>query len=302
MLRTQAPTVPLALACPTCRAALDGGRCGGCDVTYTCDSGLWRCLPPHRAAAYEQFQHEYLTVRRAEGWGSRDASYYRALPFSDLSGRFSNVWRIRATGFGVLLRELTGLSNLRVVDLGAGNCWLSYQLAQRGHTVAAVDVQVDEIDGLGAARHYDAEFVALQAEFDHLPLADAQADLAIFNGSLHYSTDYVATLREALRVLRPRGTIAILDSPMYGSEVSGLAMVSERQARFERSYGFTSDALPSLHFLTRARVEAAGNELGIRWRVVTPFPGWRRALLPLWARMRGGREPASFPVILGSQR
>ena len=35
--------------------------------------------------AVAQFAREYTTVRRAEGWGSRDSAYYRALPDRDLS-------------------------------------------------------------------------------------------------------------------------------------------------------------------------------------------------------------------------
>src|SRR6185503_924909 len=117
---------------------------------------------------------------------------------------------------------------------------------------------------LSAWRHYDAPFTPIQAEYDHLPLADAQADVAVFNGSLHYSTDYTTTIGEALRVLAPDGIIAVLDSPMYPASASGAAMVDERQTHFQRTYGFASDALPSEHFLTRARL----SEVGLDWHVI----------------------------------
>jgi len=67
-----------------------------------------------------------------------------------------------------------------------GNGWLSNRLSERGHTVTAIDLSDDPFDGLGAARHYNAPFKTLLAEFDHLPLADKSVDLAIFNASLHY--------------------------------------------------------------------------------------------------------------------
>ncbi len=298
MLRTPTVAGPFALACPTCHAELDGARCPNCNVSYACEGGFWRFLPPERAAHFQQFEREYLTVRRAEGWGSTDSAYYRALPFVDRSGRFTELWRIRAASFRTLLRELPRQPR-RVLDLGAGNGWLSYQLALRGHAVAAVDVQLDEQDGLTAFTQYDAQFTPIQAEFDHLPLAPGQADVIVYNGSLHYSTDCVQTLREALRVLEPRGTIAILDSPMYVTADSGTQMVLEREARFQRTYGFTSDSLPSEHFLTPRRLAELSDSLGIQWRVRDPWHGWRRALLPLWARLRGTRQPARFPVIIG---
>jgi SAM-dependent methyltransferase len=302
VLSTQASTTtPFALACPVCRAALDSSaRCPTCATTYPCEAGIWRCLPSSRVARFAQFEREYHTVRRAEGWGSDDAAYYRSLPWRDTSGRFAELWGIRAASFRAFVRRaLPPGGPLRILDLGAGNAWLSYRLARLGHHVAALDVQVDERDGLGAWRHYDASFTPIQAEFDSLPLADAQADVAVFNGSLHYSTDCATTLRETLRVLTPDGLVAILDSPMYPAPASGAAMVTERQARFQRTYGFASDALPSEHYLTPGRLAELGQAVGLRWRVVRPFRGWRWAVRPWWARLRGRRAPADFPVVVG---
>ena len=110
-----------------------------------------------------------------------------------------------------------------MADLGAGNGWLANRLALAGHTVAAVDLNVDPADGLGACRHYANRFETAQADFDALPFGDTSLDLVVFNGSLHYSTDYAATLGEALRTLRPGGTLAVLDSPVYTDPASGHA-------------------------------------------------------------------------------
>jgi SAM-dependent methyltransferase len=124
-------------------------------------------------------------------------------------------------------------------------------------------------------------------------------DLVVFNASLHYSTDYAATLREALRVLRPRGTLAILDSPMYSDPTSGERMVQERRARFLATYGFASDALPSEHFLTSARLATLASDLGLEWQVHRPVLDWRSWLGRTVGGIRARREPARFPVIVG---
>jgi SAM-dependent methyltransferase len=276
---------------------------------------------------------EYTSVRRAEGRGSGDSAYYQALPFKDLSGRFTGQWRMRARSFQTLLErvlaplEAEHAQPLRILDLGAGNAWLSYRLSQRGHRVAAVDLLVDAFDGLGAFIHYDVPspkgtypqrgpthrgpsalggFTPVQAEFDRLPFEAGQADVVILNASLHYSTNYEVTLREALRVLRPGGCLAILDSPVYHDPSSGQQMVREREQQFEQAYGFASNALPSENYLTFERLDQLEAALGLRWEKVQPFYGWRPALRdwrwalrPWWARLRGSREPAQFLIVWG---
>jgi hypothetical protein len=115
---------------------------------------------------------------------------------------------------------------------------------------------------------------------------------------LHYSTSYRLTLAEALRVLAQRGTLVILDSPMYSDAASGVRMVRERETRFCRTYGFASNALPSEHFLTPARLEALSAALGLRWRVFRPRLDGRTRLERRIGGLRARREPATFPVIV----
>ncbi len=255
--------------------------------------------------ALAQFVREYRTVRRAEGWGSADPTYYRALPYRDLTGRFSQIWRIRARSFDTFLEralrplERQASAPLRVLDLGAGSGWLSFRLAQRGHRVAAIDILDDPLDGLGVLRHYAPEVWPVIADFDHLPVARKELDLVIFNASLHYSTDYTKSLGESLRVLRPGGTLVILDSPMYSNPKSGSRMVQEREARFLARYGFASNALPSEHYLTPTRLAKLARELDLTWELYTPSLDWQSWLRRSVSGLRARREPAHFPVIVG---
>jgi SAM-dependent methyltransferase len=249
---------------------------------------------------------EYRTVRRAEGWGSANPAYYRALPYRDLTGRFTDIWRIRARSFELFLEKVLlplelRQPSLKVVDIGAGSGWLAYRLAQRGHWIAALDLLEDPLDGLGATAQYARGVRPIVAEFDHLPLPGQCVDLAIFNASFHYSTDYATTLRESQRILQPRGTLVILDSPMYSDPTSGARMVKEREARFRRTYGFSSTALPSEHYLTAARLDRLSIELGISWQVYTPRLGVRASTSRILNGLRARREPARFPVIVGTR-
>src|SRR5574341_106163 len=308
--RPAPPSNWLRLACPVCRHPLESQAEGGLicsqDGNRFCrENGIWRFLTPEREQHFAQFIQEYETVRMAEGRGSPDPAYYRSLPFADLTGRWSADWRVRTRSFatliGRIIQPLEGRKRraLQIADLGAGNGWLSYQLARRGHRVAAVDLSINPLDGLGAYIHYEGAFVPVQAEFDALPFDEEQFDAVIFNASLHYSMQYKHTLGEARHVLYQDGTVIITDTPIYHDGASGLQMVHEREAHFREMVGFPSNALQGENFLTHHRLDELGELAGVRWRLHWPVPAWRRAIRRLRAHLRGQREPAQFPVIEG---
>src|SRR5579872_2547240 len=154
------------------------------------------------APTRQRFLEDYIKIRHAEGRGSQDAAYYLALPYRDITGRLQDQWDIRGKSYRHLERcVLPGIEKaagrpLRIADLGAGNCWMSYRLALRGHSVIAADILTDSLDGLAAGRHYQAHaaFTRINAEFDDLPLAPASLDVIVYNASIHYATDYHRTL------------------------------------------------------------------------------------------------------------
>ena len=296
-------------ACPVCRTPLlkeeeTGFVCPADGRIYPCVDGIWRFLPPERAAHYARFVREYETVRLAEGRQSDDPAYYRALPFRDLSGRLAAMWRERARTFALLLAQVVEpwaaerKRPLRILDLGAGNGWLAYQLARRGHEAAAVDLTVNSFDGLGAHAMYDVPFLPLQAEFTRLPLTDGQVDLAIFNASFHYAESYEAALAEARRVTRAGGRIVIADSPVYRDPENGRRMVREREAAFQARYGFPSNGLDSENFLEYGRLAELAQAIGAAWTLYWPVPRWRQYIRSVKTRLRRQREPARFPLVV----
>lgn len=307
----------LRLQCPQCGAALGILRrdqlpreflysCDTCHFQMLNESGIWHALPPKRAAHFAPFMREYQIVREAEGRGSSNPEYYLALPYEDLSARNRGQWAIRAQTYRFLERKILpelesrAGRNLDIVDLGAGNGWMSYRLSLRGHSLVAVDLLASQLDALAAAGHYRSIlpklFPRFQAELDSLPFAGNQFDLAVFNASFHYSEDYVETLSEAIRCLRPGGTVIIADTAWYTCEESGGQMLRERQQLFTQRYGFPSDAIASLEFLTDARLAALEKHFGIRWRTYSPFYGLRWATRPLIAKLKGKREPSRFRI------
>ena len=304
LIADETPYLGVRPQCPRCRANLDGLDCPFCGFRMQVNLGIVHALPPDRAKYYARFMRDYERVREAEGRGSRTDDFYLNLPYKDLSGRNSDQWTIRARSYDYLINHVLNLTNkfdgARILDLGAGNCWMSYRLALAGHRPFAVDLLTNDDDGLGAAGHFQrrlpAMFPRFQAELARLPFQDEQFDAVVFNASFHYAEDSTATLREAFRCVRSGAMVLVSDTPWYSREESGNRMVSERHAAFLHQYGTASDSIKSLEFLTDERLRALEEQLSARWTIHSPRYGFKWAMRPLIAKLRRRREPSRFRI------
>ena len=288
------------LRCPRCGTGIDRLDCPACRFSIVIDDGIAHALPPESIAHHARFMADYERIRESEGRGSASADFYLDLPYRDTSGRNREQWRMRARSYDYLVRHLLDGTerDSRILDLGAGNGWMSYRLALAGYRPCAVDLLTNDQDGLGAARHYQARlpefFPRFQAEIGRLPFADEQFDAAVFNASFHYAEDYEANLRETLRCVKAGGLVIISDTPWYARDESGRQMLAERRAAFLQRHGMAADAIATLGYLTDARLRRMEEALSIHWQVHRPWYGLRWAMRPLVAKLRGRREPSKF--------
>jgi SAM-dependent methyltransferase len=288
-------------ACPECAADLVAAgdeavicpRCGG---RFARRGGVWRFLTVPRAERLAPFIRQYRAVRQQDGFRATAADYYRRLPTVPPTDPRAGDWQIRRETYHHLLGHVlaAGPLPLHVLDLGAGSGWLSHRLSALGHRAVAVDALDDELDGLGAARFYETEFAAVQADFDALPFAPGQFDLVVFNGSLHYAPDMAVTLERAHRMLAPGGALVVMDSPMFGADGDGSRMVSDALRRFASVCGIGDAVQQGIGYLTFATLAGIAERLNLRPQFV-PSRGpltWR--LRRRLARVRLRRAPAAF--------
>ena len=288
------------LRCPRCGTGIAGWDCPACKFSIVINNDIARALPPESIAHHARFMEDYERIRESEGRGSESEDFYLGLPYRDTSGRHRGQWRIRARSYDYLARHLLDGAGRgsRILDLGAGNGWMSFRLALAGYRPCAVDLLANDSDGLGAARHYRTRLPALfprfQAEIRRLPFADEQFDAAVFNASFHYAEDYEASLREAMRCVKKGGMVIISDTPWYSREESGEQMLADRRAAFRRSHGTAADSIATLGFLTDERLDRMEDALSIHWDVHRPWYGLKWAMRPVVAKCRGRREPSRF--------
>ena len=317
------PIWGLELRCPRCgglfewiaqprMSSSDRLRCCGCFFVLRSENGIWLALPEGREAYSRRLKKEYQSVRTARGRLSCDPAYRHISPHQDYSGRDELRWRVRERALRYLQHELLPPlesacpRGMKILDLGAGNGWLSHRLTLRGHRPVAIDVFTDLPNGLEAAGVFRKSQAALyprfEAELEHLPFAKGQFDLAIFNSSLRCSEDYVWTLGEAMRCLRPKATIIIADAAWYSAEQSGMQMLAERCEASTSHPGIASDGLSGLNGLTEERLRTLEGRLGLRWEAHSPFLGLDRVMRPILARLQGRGELPKLRIYVAEVR
>jgi SAM-dependent methyltransferase len=249
-----------------------------------------------------QFYAAYAQHRATEG-RAYTGTALRALPYLR-AGPHAAQWKVRARSFEAFVRHVIdpfGTVRLRVLDLGAGNGWLSHRLSRLGHDAIALDIRDDMVDGLGTAAEFQRDaagaFGRVASSFDELPFESNRFDVAVFNASVHYARNLARVISEAKRVTRAGGTLAIVDSPFYATERDGQAMVNEKRAHAAETFGASAGVLLSQNFveyLTSDRLATASP--GLEWshhRVL--YPLWYE-LRPLLALLRGKRLPSRFDL------
>jgi SAM-dependent methyltransferase len=289
------------LACPECRVDLgvpagDCLTCSGCQRVFERRGGVWRFLTPTRGQRLDPFVQQYRILRARERRRPSAAEYYQRLPTVAPDDPHAADWTIRRETYSHLLRHVLadGPVPIEVLDVGAGSGWLCHRLAALGHHAVAVDAIDDDVDGLGAARHYETPFPIVQADFDALPFETRQFGLIVFNGSLHYAADMASTLADAHRLLAPGGALVVMDSPMFRADRDGSAMLDDAVRRFVVECGLREVVQPGAGYLTFAVLAAIAERLKLRSEFV-PSRGplsWR--MRRQLARVKLGRAPAAF--------
>jgi len=129
---------------------------------------------------------------------------------------WGNYARLRDAALGELGERLPGRTLQVACAYGDLTCRLSERAAAGNGSVDVVDVLPIQLDNLRRKLPADAPVRLLRMDSTHLALADSRYDRALVFFLLHEqpSHDRERTLNEVMRVVRPGGTIVIVDYSM----------------------------------------------------------------------------------------
>lgn len=189
-------------------------HCRSCGEQFPIEDGIAELMPdpPEHVAREAAGLARFAEVMRADGW---DCERIRELPYVDLP-----YWWGQRRAFDYWIDQLPFRAGEWLLDVGANTCWASALFAQRGLSVIALDIATIELQGLRAAEcHIDDGSLY----FDRV--LSSMAEPAIASGSIDYvfccevlhHNDRSAlrqTLRECYRVLRPGGSLIVVNEPL----------------------------------------------------------------------------------------
>ena len=128
-----------------------------------------------------------------------------------------------------VLERLLEPAGRDVVDVGCGGGWLARELAARGARVTGTEISDQQLAEARARGDAEGAISYVVGPAEALPLADASVDVVVFMNSLHHvpTAAMPAALREARRVLRPRGRVFVAEPQAAGDFYAMVKLVQD---------------------------------------------------------------------------
>lgn len=176
--------------------------------TFPTKNGVYQLLTPDYRVKLEQFLSAFEDFRK--GYIKKMSRVdLKKLPYINEVHNDRRQWKAKRMDLDLIKQLLLGKNSCKVLELGAWNGWLSNRLVGMGHNLVAVDLFIHELDGLGAKKHYEREWTALQLDLNELSIIKEGYDFIIVNRSLAYFSDIDKTLSNLKAKLNPGGILLI---------------------------------------------------------------------------------------------
>jgi ubiquinone/menaquinone biosynthesis C-methylase UbiE len=227
----------------------------------------------------------YVNLRQKENRIHSD-EIVKSLPNFDDHHPNKKEWEMRKSTLLKLMKILPKNKPKSVLELGSGNCWLSYNLAKSlDAEICALDVNKTELQQGARVFGSQQNLSFVYADILSPVLKDMVFDAIILGASMQYFQRLENLLTSLLQHTTPSGSIYIADSPVYQSPASASA-AKKRSIEYFGSQGFPEMADQYFHH-TFEDLKKFSHKI-----LYDP-----KSIISLWERKVLGRSLSVFPII-----
>lgn len=194
--------------------------------------GIYDIIDPQERQKLNYFLKSFEAYRISNNLVIRDNSLYKNLPFS----LHTEEWKERQKDIFIIEKRIKNKKKLKILDVGSWNGWLSNYLSQKGHDITAVNLFIDEYDGLTSKNKYETDYVSLQMYVEEIYRIKDKFDLIIFNRNWAFFNNPQKVFNDSKKMLTSKGEIIFTGLGFYRNPkhvVENLKLMNEK---FQANY------------------------------------------------------------------
>jgi len=162
---------------------------------------------------------------------------YETLPFVE-GENVNSEWKFRQESCRIVNKEVEQLQPKSVLEIGPWNGWLTHHLSKKIDNYVAVDIFDDEVNGLGAFKHYQNQnWIRVHADVESLNFFATKFDLIIYNHCLQFFSNWQQSIDNSLKLLNKGGAMIVLGCSLYSDGSAKAAELEKLKNDYQEKTG-----------------------------------------------------------------